>query len=96
MSANETAERTIEIRNHEGLHMRPAMRFVQRANAFQSRITLSKGKQCVDGKSIMQVTMLAAGKGTQLLLRAEGQDAVEAAAVLAQLLENETSGEPVS
>lgn len=96
MSAKEVAERPIEIRNPEGLHMRPAMRFVQRANMFQSRITLSKGNQNVDGKSIMQVTMLAASKGTRLLLRAEGQDAHEAAEILARLLENETSDEPVS
>ena len=82
-----SVERLVEIRNEEGLHMRPAMGYVDCANSFASRISVSKGAQCVDGKSIMQMTMLAATKGTQLKISAIGADAEEAAVALAKLLE---------
>ena len=71
--------------------MRPAMQFVDCATNFQSSISVCKNDYCVDGKSIMEITMLAAGKGTQLRIRAEGNDAAEAVAALAQLIEDETS-----
>ena len=85
------AERMVEIRSEEGLHMRPAMQFVDCANTFVSRITVHKETQIVDGKSIMQIAMLAATKGTKLKIVAEGSDAQEAVESLAALMENETS-----
>ncbi len=91
MTVQPTAERLIEIRNSEGLHMRPAMRFVQRAGDFACSVSLIKDDLIVDGKSIMQVTMLAATRGTRIRLRTEGPDAEEAAEVLAELLTHETS-----
>jgi phosphocarrier protein HPr len=92
-STNEqTAERMVEIRNPDGLHMRPAMQFVERANGFQSRITITKGALCVDGKSIMQVSMLAATRGTQLKVMAVGPDALEAIDILADLLGGAPTG----
>ena len=85
------AENTVEIRNEEGLHMRPAMQFVDCANTFESQITVRKDDQCVDGKSIMQITMLAAIKGTKLTIRAEGLDAQKAIDSLTDLIENEST-----
>ena len=85
------AEYTIEIRNAEGLHMRPAMQFVERASTYRSKISIFKEDQCVDGKSIMQVTMLAAVQGTLLRIEAEGEDAQEAVEALARVLEGEES-----
>ena len=82
------AEEIVEIRNEEGLHMRPAMQFVERACSFSSSISVCKDDQRVDGKSIMQVTMLAATKGTRLRILAEGTDAQEAVKTLSQLLRN--------
>ena len=82
------AEEIVEIRNEEGLHMRPAMQFVERACGFISSISVCKDDQRVDGKSIMQVTMLAATKGTRLRILAEGTDAQEAVKTLSQLLRN--------
>ena len=67
--------------------MRPAMQFVDCANGFTARISVCKGAQCVDGKSIMQMTMLAATKGTQLKISAIGADAEQAVVALAKLLE---------
>jgi len=66
--------------------MRPAMQFVDCANNFHSKISLQKAGQVVDGKSIMQLTMLAATKGTQLVIQARGRDAFEAVEALAQVL----------
>ena len=85
------AEKIVEIHNEEGLHMRPAMKFVDCANSFESKITVSKGPLVVDGKSIMQVTTLVAGKGTQLKINAAGSDAREAVDALAALID-EISG----
>ena len=87
----EVAERVVEITNPDGLHMRPAMQFVECANTFVSRISVYKNSQCVDGKSIMQMTMLAATQGTKLTISAEGSDAEQAAEALAKLLQEKTS-----
>jgi len=80
------AERIVEVRHKEGLHMRPAMQFVDCANGFESAIQVCKEQQCVDGKSIMQMTMLAATAGTRLKIIARGCDADDAVEALALVL----------
>ena len=65
----------VEIKNADGLHMRPAMQFVDIANRFDCDIAVSNTENTVDGKSIMQMSMLAATFGTKLRIRAEGDDA---------------------
>ena len=87
-------ETTVEIKNAEGLHMRPAMQFVDTASRFDSDIVVSNGQTNADGKSIMQKSMLAATCGTRLYLRAEGPDAEQALAALRELVEVRTFGEP--
>jgi phosphocarrier protein len=67
--------REIRVINKLGLHARAASKFVTLASTFQSQIRLSKGEREVNGKSIMGIMMLAAGRGTTLLLSAEGPDA---------------------
>ena len=71
--------------------MRPAMQFVDCASRFVSRIAVCKGAQSVDGKSIMQMTMLAANQGTRLKIIAAGPDAEQAVDALARIIENQTS-----
>jgi len=85
--ADRVCETSIQIRNPEGLHMRPAMQFVDVANRFDCSITVSNGQDDVDGKSIMQISMLAATCGTTLQLKAEGVDASEAVEALRELVE---------
>ncbi len=85
---------TVEIRNADGLHMRPAMQFVDLASRFASDITVSSDETSVDAKSIMQMTMLAATCGTRLHIRAEGSDAEEAVSALRELVETRLFGEP--
>lgn len=87
-------ETEVEIRNADGLHMRPAMQFVDIANRFHCDVTVSSGQTSVDGKSIMQMSMLAATVGTRLKIRAEGADAEELTEALRELVEEKMFGEP--
>lgn len=79
-------EKSIVIKNRQGLHARPAALFVQIANKFDSEITVSKGKQKVNGKSIMGIMMLEAGKGAKVTLTIVGDDAEQAIKELESLL----------
>ena len=83
-------ETEVEIKNADGLHMRPAMQFVDLAGQFESDIKVTSEEYSVDGKSIMQMTMLAATQGTRLKIIAEGSDSAQAVEALRELL-TETS-----
>lgn len=85
---------TVEIKNADGLHMRPAMLFVDTASQFFSDITVSNGRSNVDGKSIMQMSMLAATCGTKLMIKADGADAEKAIDALRRLVEVKMFDEP--
>jgi phosphocarrier protein HPr len=91
---NLVIEAELEIRNADGLHMRPAMQFVDIANRFNSEINVSNGETKVDGKSIMNISMLAATCGTKLKIRAKGPDAREAITALRELVEEKHFNEP--
>ncbi len=84
-----THETEVEIKNPDGLHMRPAMQFVDLANTFKSEVTVSNGDISIDAKSIMHMTMLAATFGTRLTIRAEGPDAQMAVESLHQLIDRD-------
>ena len=79
-------ERTVEVVNLLGFHARPAAEFVRLAGSFGCDIWLEKDGLEVNAKSIMGVLMLAAEKGSQLVIRARGDDAEEATKVLADLV----------
>jgi phosphocarrier protein len=85
-----TASAQVVINNPLGLHARPAMAFVDAANGFESRVRVKKDGQAVDGKSIMQLMMLAAVQGTPLEVEADGPDAEAAVAELSQMLNQAT------
>ena len=91
---NDVYDVELEIKNSEGLHMRPAMKFVDMANRFESEINVSNGEMNVNGKSIMQISMLAATCGTKLKVTATGPDAREAIDALQKLVEEEHFNEP--
>jgi len=80
------AEKAVTIDNKYGLHARPAMQFVELAGKYASAITLTRGAKVADAKSIMEVLMLAAEKGSELLIRADGDDAQEAVEALWKLV----------
>ncbi len=79
-------EKAITIKNKQGLHARPAALFVQIANKFSSEVTIAKGKQKINGKSIMGIMMLAAGEGSKVTIIANGEDADKAVMELEKLL----------
>lgn len=81
-------EKRLVIQNRAGLHARPAALFVQTANKFGSQIRVAKKDQEVDGKSIMGIMMLAAGKGTQIRIIVKGVDEKEALGKLEELINN--------
>ena len=83
-------EKKITIKNESGLHARPAALFVQIANKYDCEINVKKGKQKVNGKSIMGIMMLAAEKGSKISIIADGADAEDAAKELEGLLLSET------
>ncbi len=84
MSQSHTSKATIV--NRLGLHARPAMTFVDVALTFASEITVSKDDTTVNGKSIMEMMMLAAGQGSELVIVAEGEDAQSACKALCELV----------
>jgi len=84
-----TIERTAVIRNRMGLHARPAAEVVKVAGTFQAEISLGKDGAWVNGKSIMGVLTLAAERGSEVKVRAEGDDAEEAAEAMVKCLERE-------
>ena len=76
------------IENTLGLHARPAALFVQLANKFQSDVFVEKKGQKVNGKSIMGIMTLAAGKGQKITITADGNDDKEAIKALSKLLKD--------
>jgi len=80
-------QRRFLIVNTLGLHARAAAQLVQTANRFRSEVVVEKDGQEVNGKSIMGVLMLAAGKGAEIHVACEGEDADQAMTDLARLIE---------
>jgi len=66
------------IENKLGLHARAAAQIVKTSNSYVSKVSISKDGLEVDGKSIMGIMMLAAAKGSSVLLSVEGNDENEA------------------
>ncbi len=82
------AEASVEITNERGLHARASAKFVKLAATFDAEVTVSKDGATVDARSIMGLMMLAAGPGCQIVIRADGSEADQAVAALAQLVAN--------
>jgi phosphocarrier protein HPr len=86
--------RTVDICNQLGMHARAAARFVHTASAFEARVRVSRGSRVMDGKSIMGVLLLAAARGSEITVSAEGPDEVAALDALCQLVESGFGEEP--
>jgi phosphocarrier protein len=78
--------REVEIVNKLGLHARASAKLTQLASEFQSEIWLSRSGRRVNAKSIMGVMMLAAGRGSTVLVEASGPDAEQALQALQALV----------
>lgn len=78
----------LTIVNKLGLHARAAAKLVTLASSFESDITIKRGEQEVNAKSIMGVMMLAAAKGSVVEVSADGKDADEALVEITRLVQN--------
>ncbi|HEV8582044.1 MAG TPA: HPr family phosphocarrier protein [Thermoanaerobaculia bacterium] len=79
-------EHETEIINRLGLHARAAAKLVHTAGGFQSRVTVLKDGEEVDAKSILGLLLLAAGQGSRVTVRCEGQDEEQAMRAVTQLI----------
>lgn len=78
----------VDIVNRLGLHARASAKLVEVAASFSSSIRIGKGERLVDARSIMALMMLGAGKGSQLRLVVDGEDADAAKNAVCDLIAN--------
>lgn len=81
-------KKELMIENRLGLHARAAAQIVKSASAYASKITLTKDGLDVDGKSIMGIMMLAAGKGSSVIVEVQGDDEEHAMTGLEKLFKD--------
>jgi phosphocarrier protein HPr len=79
-------ERTLRLKNRLGLHARAAAKVVHTAAGFDSKVTLARDGDEVDGKSILGLLLLAASQGSELVVRVEGTDEKDAFEALQSLI----------
>lgn len=79
-------QKQVIVKLNTGLHARPAAKFVQEANQFNSDIYIIKDNKQVNAKSIMGVMSLAVAKGTEITITAEGSDEEEAVEALVAIV----------
>jgi phosphocarrier protein len=78
----------VVVVNQLGMHARAAARFVHLATRFDSQIKVARDSREMDGKSIMGLLLLAAGRGSRITITADGTDEAEAVAALSALVES--------
>lgn len=83
----ESSRRTVVIANDLGIHLRAAGVLVQLAGRYRAEVFIERNEMRVNGKSIMSVLSLAACKGTEVVVSAEGDDAEQAVADVCKLIE---------
>ncbi len=81
-------EKELVIVNKLGLHLRAAAQFVRAAQRYSCDIFVRKGDTVINGKSIMGLAMLAAARGTRIVVITDGPDANEALGTLTELVES--------
>ncbi len=96
MSDEARMTRCVTVANPHGLHARPANEFVTTANRFDAQVQVSKDGESVNGKSILSILTLAAGKGTLLEIQTSGPDAAGCLEALCELIERSDLDEPPS
>jgi phosphocarrier protein len=82
-----TPQRTVTICNERGLHARASARFVAEAARFDAEVSVARSAEAVRADSALDLMMLAAGIGSEITISAEGPQAEEAVAALADLVE---------
>ena len=85
-------KRTVIVANPMGLHMRPASAFSSLARRFRCAVTVWNGPNKADGKSMLELILLVAMPGAELVVEADGDDAADAAERLTELLADPGDG----
>ena len=80
--------RNLKITNNSGLHARPAMFFIQKANSYKCHVWVENGDRKVSAKSLLGVLSLGIAKGMTIVLVADGQDEELAIEGLTDLINN--------
>jgi len=83
----QTLQHTVVITNPQGFHLRPKASFATLANRFQSNVSVSWEGQTVNGKSILELMLLAAQQGSQVIVEVDGPDASVALDALVAVLQ---------
>ena len=81
-------EKTTVIKNRAGIHARPAALIVQTAGKYKSKISLQKGDDRINAKSIMGIITLGAGFDSEIRIIADGEDETEAVEAIDRLFQN--------
>jgi phosphocarrier protein len=84
----ETVQQTVRVANPDGLHMRPATAFAEQARGFQGAVNVLKDGKSFNGKSPLDMMLLAAAEGTELTVQVIGPDAPAALQKLIQVLQD--------
>ena len=79
-------QREVEIINKLGLHARASAKLTQVAGRFKASVWVGRNGRRVNAKSIMGVMMLAAAKGSMIVVETDGPDEAEAMDAVAQLI----------
>jgi phosphocarrier protein HPr len=77
VAASQTLTKDLVVQNKMGIHARPAAMIVRITNKFKADVFVEKDDEQVNGKSIMGLMMLAAGKGSKVRFVASGDDAAQ-------------------
>lgn len=83
---SDSASVQVVIVNKLGLHARPAMAFAETAGKYRSDVKVRRGETLIDGKSVMEIMLLAATAGTELCIEAQGEDASDCLDELRELV----------
>lgn len=84
---DEVQEKVVRVGNSLGIHARPAGKISQEAQRYQAQVIIKANDMEADGKSILDILTLAAPQGTELLIRTQGPDAVQAMQGLTQVFD---------
>lgn len=79
--------REVEVKNENGIHVRPSSQIAALARNYQSTLTIKNGAEEADARSVIGLLQLQACQGTRLVIKASGQDAEAAVTALIQLFE---------
>jgi phosphocarrier protein HPr len=80
--------RSVEVVNQLGVHARAAAKFVHLASRFEARVRVARSGREIDGKSILGILLLAAARGTTIIISADGVDEQAALEALSALVES--------